>query len=680
MSTDKEFYRVTFFARFRRLGHYRAIMRRLRAIPQYNGFPEWLDIDYWQRASPEEIENHLRNGADIDYRDNRGCTALHFAASHGSPIAIQKLLEAGAQIECEKRSAVTPLHYAIADSAPIANVEALLEHGADPDSRDILAFSVLHTAVSLATPQHLLLLLRAGANIEVYDGNGNTPLHCSAKRDKPEAMQLLVDYGADTAARTSDHAGETALHIAARNDSWQCVELLLDTGVDIESLDKSGNTALHSAASGLPRTLSGSGKPYEPAKGAPNSIQTLIEADAYLEARNKFGRTPLHLAAASECAESVQALYRAGANLEARFSCRLNIEDDLRKASIEVPSSYDQLDLWTHTALHTAAQRGITDNVTFLLDAGADISIETLNRRTVLHFAAHNRRYGASSIEKLLSAGADLEAMDLSRQTALHTAAIDRIPRNIFTLLKSGADVNAVDRSGRTALHMACERNLREGAFPKLSVWAEWEELKHGNDSIANEIAPKMAIDPFNGVYYTDNIRAICKLLLDHGANIEARAEHGWAALHFAAAYGAPENISTLLDFGARIEARTKKGWSSLPKEVSPVSEFHPDHEQALVNSLKRADHQINWPNRGSLLELTVKPKIRRGWTALHIAVSVGTPENVEALITAGADTAAQGHGGINIRHLAKINPNLDPDQSSVNRRYIMSRILEHLR
>ncbi len=58
---------------------------------------------------------------------------------------------------------------------------------------------------------------------------------------------------------------------------------------------------------------------------------------------------------------------------------------------------------------------------------------------------------------------------------------------------------------------------------------------------------------------YTDLVR----FLLDHGANIEDRADEGESPLMKAAYYGHPEIVRLLLERGAKVRYRTDKGWDA---------------------------------------------------------------------------------------------------------------------
>lgn len=84
----------------------------------------------------EEIESLLEAGADVDHRNEKGATALYFAAKHGNVGAVEALLSAGADMEMPVRSTgLTP--YLIAVKYERRDVIAVLVGaGCDRTARD----------------------------------------------------------------------------------------------------------------------------------------------------------------------------------------------------------------------------------------------------------------------------------------------------------------------------------------------------------------------------------------------------------------------------------------------------------------------------------------------------------------------------------------------------------------
>ena len=60
---------------------------------------------------------------------------------------------------------------------------------------------------------------------------GSTPLHYACCCNKPEAVKLLLERGADVEAIDRD-TGHTPLHYACSNGSLECVQPLLDHHCD----------------------------------------------------------------------------------------------------------------------------------------------------------------------------------------------------------------------------------------------------------------------------------------------------------------------------------------------------------------------------------------------------------------------------------------------------------------
>ena len=86
-----------------------------------------------------------------------------------------------------------------------------------------------HHAAESNSLDVISLLLDHGADMNVNNNNGWTPLH--------NAVRLLIGGGADIDAE--DHSGSTALHYAALNQSHDIARLLIKRGANTEQIDLS---------------------------------------------------------------------------------------------------------------------------------------------------------------------------------------------------------------------------------------------------------------------------------------------------------------------------------------------------------------------------------------------------------------------------------------------------------
>ena len=88
-------------------------------------------------GNPNEVRRLLRLGADVNYRDAQGKTALHRAARTGFTVTMGVLLEHGASVNIEDGKGETALFDAIRSTIKSADrkaeaIRALLKAGADP--------------------------------------------------------------------------------------------------------------------------------------------------------------------------------------------------------------------------------------------------------------------------------------------------------------------------------------------------------------------------------------------------------------------------------------------------------------------------------------------------------------------------------------------------------------------
>ena len=118
------------------------------------------------------------------------------------------------------RNGWTPLMHAVRDSQP-AIIEALLRAGADPSAFTDGGITAMEMAVGAVWPDTVIVrrLLEAGADTELGDASGATPLLQATMRRNVPIVRMLLEHGANPCAR--DQQGRTLASVAADHPELQ---------------------------------------------------------------------------------------------------------------------------------------------------------------------------------------------------------------------------------------------------------------------------------------------------------------------------------------------------------------------------------------------------------------------------------------------------------------------------
>ena len=199
------------------------------------------------------IEALLATGTDINApHAATGNTALHFAARSFQEGALALLAEADEiNLNAQNESGETALHIlAINHRGEVEPIHNLLERGANPDVINNEGESPLDVAVRRADSTMARILIHWGANTGTTDTEGNTHLHrvITEWEDNLEMLTVLLQgsevNGIDNAIHPDlqNIAGETALHIAVRFRDTSAIQILLEAGADANITNNAGQT------------------------------------------------------------------------------------------------------------------------------------------------------------------------------------------------------------------------------------------------------------------------------------------------------------------------------------------------------------------------------------------------------------------------------------------------------
>ncbi|KAF4333741.1 hypothetical protein FBEOM_12447 [Fusarium beomiforme] len=208
-----------------------------------------------RKGSKPMMEMLLKAGADIHDRDTKGNTCLLIAASQASAGEVEFLIANGADVNAQNDTEETCIYKAMGSKVFGYEItKTLLENGARIDARNRHGETCLHFLghqrgfITLADVW-LELLAIYGADLNIRDNNGNTPLHHIAGRGEFETLMSYTNVpGVDINAR--DCKGWTPLHAAAASiwfDGDKKAAILVEKGADVNYRNNEGRTPLDEA-------------------------------------------------------------------------------------------------------------------------------------------------------------------------------------------------------------------------------------------------------------------------------------------------------------------------------------------------------------------------------------------------------------------------------------------------
>ena len=461
-------------------------------------------------------------------------------------------------------------------------------------------------------------LLTKGANPNTPGPDGTTAIMYAAANDDLELVRALIKAGANV--KLANQFGTSALTEAAIIGSAPIVDALLKAGADPNTRNPEGESALMAVA----RT------------GKVDAAKRLLEAGADINAKENFGgQTALMWAAAQGQADMVKFLASNGADLNARGVVR-----QWERKVITEPRPKD-MNKGGFTALLYAAREGCVECARHLVAAGADRDLEDPERITPLNMALLNLHYEFAAF--MINAGADVDKWDLFGRSPIYMAA----DTSTLPMKGNGAVAVLPSEDSVTALDVA-RLLLQQGANPNLQLkrrppYRDVPQDRGGDTILAQGATPLLRAARAGDAPFVE-------LLLKNGALVDLPSKEGVTPLMAAAGVefgdrvtrgrnrtndGVLATMKLLLDAGANINARMVTEPGRNPAEGL-------SNQAASLAAAQRRPSQV--PTAAAV----------PNQTALHGAAQRGFTPFVKFLAEHGADLEAKDAGGRTALDLAK--------------------------
>ena len=393
------------------------------------------------------VNRLIRAGANVKAANRYGVTPIQLACINGSAAAVGRLLEGGESANATGSYGETALMVCARTGKPPA-AKVLIDRGAAVDAVESWrGQTALMWAAAQGHPEMMKVLIEAGADVNARSAlqkwerqrtleprdkwlpeGGLTPLLFAAREGCAACETVLLDAGADI--NVVDPEQRTALILALMNGHYDAAALLIERGIDINMPDQAGRTALYAAVDD--HTMPSSNRPAP--KEIDNRLTSLdivrlllskgAKVDAQLRAQVPYrtkldrggdgalgiGTTPLIRAGKGGDVAVIKLLLEHGAN--AKATTRNGVSAVMMAANVNAREE--------DMTGRNKTEKDVVESMKLLIAKGADVNAAEAQGRTALHGAA---QWGLTEVVKFLhSQGANINATDRRGMTPLDYA------------------------------------------------------------------------------------------------------------------------------------------------------------------------------------------------------------------------------------------------------------------
>lgn len=618
---------------------------------------------------------------------NAGATPLHIACATGANGCLESLLRHGASSTKQLPSGSTPMH-ASAIGGDQKTIELLCDAGGNVNALDNEKSAPLHNAGFTGNAKVAAALIRLGAEVNLADRDGCTPLMQAAIKNHTDVAKVLLDNGANpNVIARNDGTSVYPLYFAAMYGFDDMIRLLIDKGADVAAkvegspplVDVAKHKGHESSAKlmaaaikrqrAATRSVQGSAKETESLWK--KIVLTITQRD--VDGLRKHAESKHFSALASEArllvscvlgdAEAVQASLMAGADPNKAFAEVLDgitplvaticFARSLEVAKLLLESGADVNQPWDKgaTAIFEANTDQHLELAKLLVAHGANVNTRLANGVTPLIQAAGNGATGC--IDLFLDAGADINAIEHEHGIGAFGSALNRLDLKLAEhLFNRGAEPNF---GSIETLPLA----IAEHGSLALVQSLEERGCKLVRENQRGRMAFISAKNPDPEVF---------DYLLNHGADPSEGNNFGYTPLILAALNNRPTLIRRYLERGVNASVRDIDGETALSlalekrhnEAIEALRECHVEEKEysALAPDtamLKAAEDGA----LGTILNLrdegiSINSEDEEGNSPMMLAVKARHLGVVRSLYHLGADINHRNHGGETALGIAK--------------------------
>ncbi|XP_055954321.1 serine/threonine-protein phosphatase 6 regulatory ankyrin repeat subunit C-like [Patella vulgata] len=573
-----------------------------------------------------EVLKYLLGLKDLDKNPDKEETLIMLCCNELNIESLKILLKSELKNTINRQTSdrqYSALHYCVRGGRwkeVLDCIQLLVEAGADVNLQDIDGTTPIQKAAECGMAAVVIYLAKRGANLDIRYNEGTLFHFLAAESNEmvdsyDEFIRLLMSQGIDINELNS--CNESPLYLAVFQENEEMVKTLIKShcDVNIKVGDDMGSVLM------------------EPIGYSDTITQILINAGCDVNIADKYGVTPL-----MKCVEMgnlvlVKQLIDRGASVNAKDNNGCFVLDylfrshhrstDIVKIMIEAGADIHK----GNNLLSRAIDCKEYKMASLLMEHGIDVNTVDKNGDKPLALASEHCE--THLVTLLISKDCDINHQNLKGETALHKALqVSRYFANYqdmekiinMLLLQNGMNVNLSDVDGQTALSIAVgnrERSITE------------ELLKAGAD--VNHCDKRRETPLVIAVKNKDNV--MVDVLLKAGADVNHCDKRRETPLVIAVKNKDNVMVDVLLKADVDLKPRDELGGNAI-------------FLATLLNASLVLDILLKYSNLRGEAESIVNATDKDGKTSLMVAADRGPKDIVEKLLRAGCNINLQDHGG----------------------------------
>lgn len=265
-----------------------------------------------------KVKALIAKGADVKHMESDR-PLLAWAAQSPNVEIVKALIQAGAEVDAvDPGFGETSLFRAV-ENQHVDNVKELLRAKANPNAKEANGEPVLARAVKGEKAEIVSALVDAGADVAYLSPDGDSLAMLATQASTSASAEIIRILGKAKADLNASNAFHTPLYYAADLGNVEIVKALLESGADANAATQSGRTPLYAAIK----------------NGEITALLLSAKADPNQQSQ---GASPILIAAIENGSDdAVKALLKGGANV--------NVSDDYGNSALKVAQNYSKTEL-----------------------------------------------------------------------------------------------------------------------------------------------------------------------------------------------------------------------------------------------------------------------------------------------------------------------------------------------